>query len=160
MAPRKIILNITPQTHVRVTAGDKVFFRIARKNLRPSGLKRLLRIERYNNYKVSVCALAKEQQFTMPAQGCRIYFYLPLPQSWSQKKKTQYHFSIHQRQPDIDNLTKALMDGLMVEDKHIAHLQVAKFWVDFPTGWIEIYIDEPVFPQHAIPSVKGRSVSE
>lgn len=155
---KKIILNITPQTHVRATQGDRVFFRIPRDKLRPGGLKRLLRLERYNEYKLSIAALAKEQHFCIPPQGCRVYFFIPVPRSWSQKKKTRMHFTLHQAKPDLDNLTKAIIDGMMAEDKHIAHLQMAKFWVDFPQGWIEVYIDEPAFPVKEIPpSVKGIS---
>ena len=68
------------------------------------------------------------------------------------------HFTLHQSKPNLDNLTKAVFDGMMAEDKHIAHLQMAKFWVDYPNGWIEIYIDEPTFPVKEIPaSVKGIS---
>ena len=52
--PRKIILNITPQTHVRATQGDSVFFRIPREKLRPSGLSRLMRLEKYNQYKIEL----------------------------------------------------------------------------------------------------------
>ena len=46
--PRKVILNITPQTHVRATQGDSIFFRIPREKLRPAGLSRLMRLEKYN----------------------------------------------------------------------------------------------------------------
>jgi hypothetical protein len=38
---RKVILNITPQTHVRATQGDSIFFRIPRDKLRPAGLKQV-----------------------------------------------------------------------------------------------------------------------
>ena len=48
---KKVILNITPQTHVRATQGDSIFFRIPREKLRPAGLSRLLRLEKYNKYK-------------------------------------------------------------------------------------------------------------
>ena len=59
---KKVILNITPQTHVRATQGDSIFFRIPREKLRPAGLSRLLRLEKYNKYKVDLCAEAKAKQ--------------------------------------------------------------------------------------------------
>ena len=34
------------------------------------------------------------------------------------------------------------MDSLMAEDKQIAHIELAKRWVDFETGWIEISYKE------------------
>ena len=139
---RKIILNITPQTHVRATQGDSIFFRIPREKLRPSGLKRLLRLERYNKYKIDLSALAKMKNFNMPPVGASITFFIPVPPSWSKKKKKLYHGRFHQSKPDIDNLQKAFLDSLMKEDKQIAHLEVQKRWVDFDVGWIEVALKD------------------
>lgn len=135
---RKTILNITPQTHVRATQGDSIFFRIPRDKLRAAGLKRLMRLEKYNQYKVDLSAEAKRKNFTLPPVGASITFFIPVPQSWSLKKKRQYHGRFHQSKPDIDNLMKALLDALMKEDKEIAHLEIQKRWVDFDIGWIEV----------------------
>ena len=139
---KKVILNITPQTHVRATQGDSIFFRIPRDKLRPAGLKRLLRLERYNNYKLDLSAEAKRKSFVMPPVGSSITFVIPVPPSWSKKKKKLYHGRFHQSKPDIDNLQKAFLDSLMMEDKQIAHLEVQKRWVDFEVGWIEITLKE------------------
>lgn len=143
---RKIILNITPQTFVRTTVNDRWFFRIKRDQLRPSGLKRLLRIERYNEYKLSLLAEAKRKQFTLPASGFSITFYVPVPPSWSKKKKKQYHGLLHQSTPDLDNMAKAFFDSMVREDKFVAQYSLCKRWVDFPDGWIEIVVtgEEPV----------------
>jgi len=135
---RKVILNITPQTHVRATQGDSIFFRIPREKLRPAGLKRLMRLERYNQYKVDLSAEAKRKGFVLPPIGASITFFIPVPPSWSKKKKKLYHGRFHQSTPDIDVLHKALSDSLMREDKQIAHLEVQKRWVDFELGWIEV----------------------
>lgn len=135
----KIVLNITPQTHVRATQGDRIFFRIKRELLRPPGLKRLKRLERYNEYKLSLGALAKQAHFSFPEQGASIIFFIPVPQSWSKKKKKLYHGTLHQSKPDLDNLLKAMTDALLAEDKIIAHYgELCKVWVNFDRGWIEI----------------------
>ena len=136
--PRKVILNITPQTHVRATQGDSIFFRITREKLRPAGLSRLMRLEKYNQYKIDLHAEAKNKQFTLPPIGASIIFFIPVPPSWSKKKKKLHHGRFHQSKPDIDNLQKAFLDSLMAEDKQVAHLEVQKRWVDFELGWIEI----------------------
>lgn len=142
---KTIILNLTPQTHVRATKGDSIFFRIPRDKLRPSGLKRLLRLERYNAYKVDLLAEAKRKQFLVPAAGLAVTFYLPVPKSWSKKKKKLHHGMLCQSKPDIDNLVKAFFDSLLSEDKHIASLSMTKRWVDYECGWIECcLIDEPM----------------
>jgi Holliday junction resolvase RusA-like endonuclease len=141
---QKVILNITPQTHVRATQGDSIFFRIPREKLRPSGLSRLLRLEKYNQYKVDLLAESKAKAFVMPPQGASIAFFIPVPVSWSKKKKKQHHGMLHQSKPDLDNLLKAFGDSLISEDKYIAHYgELSKRWVDFETGWIQIEITEP-----------------
>lgn len=143
-----IRINITPQTHVRTTQGDRIYFRIPREKLRPAGLKRLLRIERYNQYKVDLLTLCKSKGFTIPAQGLCIAYYIPVPKSWSEKKKKLYHGTLHQSTPDIDNLTKAAFDSLVAEDKFIGHIgSITKRWVNFDTGWIEFDICEPALKQ-------------
>ena len=135
---KKYVFDITPQTHIRSTMGDRILFRIPREKLKPSGLRRLCRIERYNNYKISVLALAKSQHFTFPSIGTSIKFYLPVPPSWSKSKKKLHHLQYHTSRCDLDNMIKALLDSLMSEDKHIAHFEAAKFWVNADKGWIEI----------------------
>jgi len=135
---RKIILKITPQTHIRSTVGDRILFRIPREKLKPSGLRRLLRIERYNNYKLAVSSLAKQQKFEFPSIGASIKFYMPIPATWAKHKKERMHLQWHMNRCDLDNMVKALFDSLMTEDKHIAHFEAAKYWVNAPQGWIEI----------------------
>lgn len=148
---KKVLLNITPQTHVRATQGDRIFFRIPRDKLYPSGLKRLLRLEKYNEYKICLSAEAKRMQFTFPDQGASIKFFIPMPKTWRNKKRAMYHMMLHTSKPDLDNLLKATFDSLFQEDKQIAHYEAAKFWVDFPIGWIEITIKEPEYPNAEIP---------
>lgn len=151
MAKKKFILNITPQTNVRATQGDRVFFRIPREKLYPSGLKRLLRLERYNNYKVDLLAEAKKVGLSLPEQGAFIKFFIPMPKSWRKFKRDAMHFKLHKSKPDIDNCIKGFFDGLFTEDKNISHFETAKFWVDFPIGWIEVVISDPVFESQEIP---------
>ena len=136
--PQKFILEITPQTHVRATQGDRIFFRIPRDKLRPAGLKRLLRLERYNDYKLAISALAKQKKLDFPNYGASIKFFIPVPKTWKKYKKEQMHLRFHMGRPDIDNMIKGVFDSLFSEDKHIAHFEAAKFWVNQDEGWIEI----------------------
>ena len=149
MASKKKIyrLSITPQTHVRATQGDRIFFAIPRAKLRPAGLKRLLRLERYNRYKEDILALSKQKGFSFPFQGAHVRFYLPCPKSWSKKKKAHYHLKLHTSKPDVDNLCKALLDSLFTEDKGIADIRLTKFWADIESGWIDIEVSEPDFAE-------------
>ena len=137
---KKIILNITPISHLRTTQGDRIYFRIKRDNLRPEGLKRLLRIERYNNYKIELLAEAKRKGFILPPSGLSVTFFFPIPKTWSKKKRNAHHGAFMQSRPDIDNIIKGFFDALTSEDKYVANLTATKRWADFPTGWIEISV--------------------
>lgn len=137
--------EISPQTAIRCTQGDRIFFRIPRTDLRPAGLKRLLRLERYNQYKQDLLALSKQKGFTFPYQGAHIKFFVPVPRSWSKKKKAAYHLKLHMGRPDVDNMLKGVFDSLFSEDKYIADVRVTKFWVDFEAGWIDVEVSEPDF---------------
>lgn len=132
-----VIFNITPQTHVRATQGDRIFFKIPRDKLRPAGLKRLMRLERYNEYKINLSAIAKSKKFNPPEQGGHLIFYIPVPKSWTKSKKQTMHNQLHQSTPDWDNLAKAFFDSLLSEDKQIADIRVTKKWVNQEYGWIE-----------------------
>lgn len=115
-----------------------------------------MRIEKYNQYKVDLLATAKEKQFVIPAQGAGVTFFMPMPKSWSQKKRKLYHGTLHQQRPDLKNLLSAWEDALCIEDKYIAHYSsICKRWVDFPTGWIEISIEEPEYKVVVITPKEG-----
>ena len=141
----KIILPITPQTHVRATQGDRIYFRIPREKLRPAGLKRLERLEKYNQYKIDLLSLALQQKFRPPEQGGHILFYLPVPKTWKKYKKENMHMRLHQSRPDVDNLLKAFLDSLMSEDKYIADVRITKKWVNAELGYIEVFTSLPIF---------------
>lgn len=141
---KKIILKITPQTYVRATQNDRIFFRIPRDKLKPAGLSRLLRLEKYNEYKVALLALAKQNRFVLPEQGAEIVFYIPVSPSWKKHRKESMHMKLHRNKPDLSNLLKAFEDGLMAEDKGIAHYAgLAKIWINESVGRIEIMITSP-----------------
>ena len=62
-----------------------------------------------------------------------VKFCLPMPKSWSKKKKLEMNGKPHQQKPDIDNLLKGLLDALMVEDKMVYYVgSLGKWWSDKP----------------------------
>lgn len=142
---KKIKFDITPQTHVRATQGDRIFFKIPRDKLRPAGLKRLMRLERYNDYKITLAGIAKQKRFAPPEQGGHLVFYIPVPHSWKKYKKEEMHMKLHQSKPDWDNLAKAFFDSILIEDKYIADVRVTKKWVNEEKGWIEFISNIPDF---------------
>ncbi len=142
---RTFRLNITPRTHIRATVGDKILFKIPRDKLRNAGLKRLIRLEKYNEYKINLASQASAKQFVPVEQGMHIVFYLPVAKSWKKYKQKQMHLQLHQNRPDIDNLAKSFLDSLLQEDKHIADIRFTKRWVNQEKGYIDIFISTPTF---------------
>lgn len=61
-----------------------------------------------------------------------ITFYLPMPESWSKKKKDEMDGEPHQQKPDKDNLEKAFWDALFKkfdeDDCVIYDSRVSKYW--------------------------------
>lgn len=138
--------EITPQTHIRTTQGDRKCFRIPEEALKeqyPLMYQRKLRIERYNAYKEQLRELAEEKGFRIPDEGMEITFAIPVPPSWRKGKKAKHHFRPHKSRPDLDNLLKAFTDPLKREDSCIWHYKdLQKIWVNQETGYIEVHIPE------------------
>lgn len=100
---------ITPVSAPRMTRSDKW------KN-RPS-------VVRYRAF----CDAARYQRITI-TNGDHVLFLLPMPHSWSVKKKAAHAGAPHTQRPDIDNLAKALLDALFDEDSHIHDIRLTKIW--------------------------------
>lgn len=95
-------LNITPVAKPRMTRADKW-------KKRPS-------VEKYR-------AFADELRFILPRSfdfnGASIEFVIPMPKSWTLKKRAEMDGEPHTQTPDIDNLMKALFDAHMSDDSGI-----------------------------------------
>lgn len=57
----------------------------------------------------------------------KVTFSIPMPKSWSDKKKREMRYMPHKQTPDVDNLIKGLMDTLP-EDSHIWNIHIEKVW--------------------------------
>ena len=71
-----------------------------------------------------------------------IIFYLPCPPSWSAKKRREMHGKPHQQKPDIDNIIKAWLDSLTVDDAYVYDVHAAKYWTD-GDGYIVLESETP-----------------
>jgi len=73
------------------------------------------------------------------ANNDSIKFFMPMPKSWSKKKKIQMSGQPHTPKPDLDNLLKAIMDAVLKEDSIIHSLcNIQKVWSDESHGYIKI----------------------
>lgn len=67
-------------------------------------------------------------------------FIIPMPKSWSKKKKEKMNGTHHQQTPDTDNLYKAFTDTVFYKrnenDSHIWDITGRKFWGE---EWLIIF---------------------
>lgn len=57
-----------------------------------------------------------------------VIFILPMPKSWSKKKRREMAGEPHCQRPDKDNLEKAFLDALFTDDSHVWDGRVSKLW--------------------------------
>ncbi len=59
-------------------------------------------------------------------------FYMPIPESWSKTRKAEAAGTSHYKKPDLDNLAKAVMDGLngivWQDDAQIVQMSIRKVY--------------------------------
>lgn len=101
---------ITPMGKPRMTRSDK--------------WKQRPEVLRYRAFKDEV----RLNKVSLPESGYHITFVIPMPQSWSKKKKTEMNGKPHQQKPDKDNLEKALLDAIFEDDCLIWDGRVSKVW--------------------------------
>jgi Holliday junction resolvase RusA-like endonuclease len=82
---------------------------------------------RYFAYRDAVQAQAFEQAFRLPA-NLAVTFILPMPESWSAKRRRLTDGLAHQGRPDLDNLVKAFLDAMSAEDGYVWRLRAEKRW--------------------------------
>lgn len=74
------------------------------------------------------CDEIRLHDITLPEQGAHVVFVMPMPSSWSSKKRAAHDGQPHRQKPDIDNLQKALLDALFDDDAHIWDIRASKIW--------------------------------
>jgi Holliday junction resolvase RusA-like endonuclease len=125
------IYPITPSPYVRQTRADKW-------KKRPSVLK-------YRAFRDEVALHIKE----LPADFFHVVFLIPVPMSWSEKKKAKMIGRPHLGTPDKDNLEKGLFDAVyrFGDDGHIWNSSSTKLWA----GIGAIIIADDYLPFFEIP---------
>lgn len=84
--------------------------------------------------------------FTLPVCGWSVYFHIPVPKSWSEKKKIRMHGQLKLTRPDLTNYTKAFEDGVSRADETNAQMSgLGKFYVNAECGYVEVILNQPLY---------------
>lgn len=71
-----------------------------------------------------------------------IIFTMPMPNSWSKKKRIEMLGKPHKQRPDIDNLIKAYLDALCEDDSYVHEVHAYKRWGEEGTIQVSLETDE------------------
>ena len=110
--------GVTPMGKPRMTQRDKW--------LNPPRVP----ITKYRLVKQGIEAYALMHKFVLKDE-VNVIFVMPMPSSWSNKKRLTMNGKPHQIKPDIDNMLKAVFDVLCPQGDQMIHSVVAKkIWGD------------------------------
>lgn len=65
---------------------------------------------------------------TLPEAGAHVIFVIPMPMSWTKKKKIEMEGKPCRSKPDRDNLDKALCDAIYADDACVWDCRTTKIW--------------------------------
>lgn len=109
---------IIPVAKPRMTRADKW-------KLRPAVL-------RYRAF----CDEVRLRGIQVQESGTELKFCIPMPKSWSKKKRAEMVGTPHRQTPDLDNLIKAILDALYSDDSVVHQITASKVWAT--DGGIEV----------------------
>jgi Holliday junction resolvase RusA-like endonuclease len=68
--------------------------------------------------------------------------YMPIPASYSEKRKRDLRLKPHTSRPDVDNVLKAVLDGVSgvayADDKHVVAIHARKVYGEMPGLHVEL----------------------
>lgn len=120
-----IIIDIDPIGKPRMTKAD--------------AWKKRSCVLRYWEFKYELVKQCEEAGYELE-EKLDLVFFIPMPKSWSKKKRKAMHMQPHKQKPDIDNLCKSFMDALASEDSKVWCITAQKYWSD--RGSIEILTEK------------------
>lgn len=127
-----IIFPIDPRPKPRMTRSDKW-----RTNPNHKDPKRRERpsVTKYRIFRRQIQNIATGSNYTLP-ETYHAIFYIPMPKSWSKKKKEEMNGKPHKARKDGDNLIKSVQDCLCKDDAYVWDYRCTKVWSYY--GKIEI----------------------
>lgn len=116
------LIDVIPMGAVRMTQSDK--WKTDPNHRNP--LKRQRdSVRRYFEFKNKVVETCKITGFKIKNHLDAVFF-IPMPDSWSLKKKERMNGMPHKSRPDIDNIIKGILDSILEEDGCIYWIKAEK----------------------------------
>jgi Holliday junction resolvase RusA-like endonuclease len=121
---RFIAFDVIPYGAVRMTQSDRwktdEFHKDENKRQRKA-------VANYFRFKESLRSQAAQMGYTI-GEAIECIFFIPMPDSWSEKKKEKHLGLPCKVKPDTDNVIKAYCDALAQNDSNIWMMQAQKRW--------------------------------
>lgn len=109
----RITIDVCPMGAPRMTRSDKWKTRTV--------------VQKYWAYRDDVRKFCEKKGYVQ-GEFLDVVFVLPMPKSWSKKKRESFLGKKHQAKPDTDNLVKAWLDAHLEEDSHVWDIKALKVW--------------------------------
>lgn len=106
--------------------GNKIWFRVGKKGIvktlkaKPNYVRTRRYLIKYFEYKDALKASAEEQGFIMPQDAFFMWYFMPMPKSWTKKKKAAMAYKLHKNKKDCDNIGKGIFDALAPRKSNFA----------------------------------------
>lgn len=118
------MFDLIPMGAVRMTKRDRIFTNPNHAD--PKKRQRKV-VMQYFAYKSALFVLAKQMKFELNEVLDALYL-IPMPDSWSEKKKQRMNGLPCKVKPDTDNITKGIKDALKKNDSDIWWEKAEKRW--------------------------------
>lgn len=147
-APAPAVVEVPPQPKTEAEPADrKLSVHSFVVPVEPMGKPRMTRSDswrkrpvvlRYREY----CDTIREVAGEIPENvfSVAVISYLPMPASWSARKKEALRGTMMRQKPDCDNVLKGVMDALFEDDSSIAIATSVKVWCDEGSEQLSVHL--------------------
>jgi len=121
---RYYIFDVIPMGAPRMTQSDR--WKTNPNHIDPNKRQRTC-VKNYFSFKNTLLYQAKEMGFTLEKTLNALYL-IPMPNSWSEKKKQRMNGLPCEVKPDTDNITKGIKDTFCKNDSNVWYEKAEKRW--------------------------------
>jgi len=118
------LFDIIPMGGVRMSQSDR--WKTNPNHIDPKKRQRKV-VKNYFDFKNLLALQASQMKYVL-GKYIDAVFLIPMPASWSEKKKEKMNGMPCETKPDTDNLLKAVCDSLTKSDQDIWYMKAVKIW--------------------------------